>query len=311
MQANVDISEPETMLNAEHATAIAPRRILLATDLQDLERTLPVLRNEARRYDAQVLIVHVVPLQSAPPVSPALLVYAHPEEHNRFAHDKLEAVSDALNVLGIHCCFRVIPNGNVAEAIETLSRQWKADRVIVGCHGAAKFYLRILGSDAETIFRRVAVPVLAVGPRVRVHEAAAGTLRILVGLSLNGDNDYLLRFAHRYAGMSQVSTTLLHVIEKQGSSSELQTRKEDCERLLREQFVNRRASGEVACHVEPGNATEIILRTAKEGNYDLIVLGNMSASHFTPETISCSAYEVLCQAACPVLVVADHQDHSN
>ena len=141
-----------------------PTRILLVTDLTDLQRTLPVTIDQAKSYGAEILLAYVLPDFASPPAAPSLLVYSQPELHRQHGERILLAAAREAEAAGVRCTWK-ISSGDVVEQIEAVVDEWKPGRVVVGSHGETKFCLGILGSTAERLFQRLGVPVLAVGPR--------------------------------------------------------------------------------------------------------------------------------------------------
>ena len=67
--------------------------------------------------------------------------------------------------------------GRVADLILREARKWHADVIVMGTHGRRGISHMILGSDAETVVRSAAVPVLLVRGRIAVRTSKRVTKR--------------------------------------------------------------------------------------------------------------------------------------
>ena len=67
---------------------------------------------------------------------------------------------------------------------------------------------------------------------------------------------------------------------------------------------------EADCLVETGDRAETILKTAKERQADLIILGLQKASVLATHRMGNIAYRVVTEATCPVLTVRDEFSQS-
>ena len=288
---------------------IRPRRILLATDLTDLPQTLPAAVDEAKRYAASLLIVHVLPDYTSPPAAPSLLIYSHHEEHRQHAALQLKAALLMVEAQGIECSSRILI-GDVVEQLEAIATEWQPDRVIAGSHGKEKYCLRILGSVAEKLFRTLAVPVIAVGPKaVRRSFLKPRNRRVLVPISFKNDSAGVVRFASAYAHGHDVDTILLHVIPGVYGQSSSALRANRCRAEMMKRFAASNADKPAPiCIVKNGETSEMVLQYASECSIDLIVLGSVTASDFRPELVPKTAYGVLSSAPCPVLILRQIPD---
>ena len=287
---------------------IRPRRILLATDLADLRQTLPVVVDEAKRYKATVLIVHVLPDYMSPPAAPSLMIYSHPEEHRQHAELQLQAAVQMLQGEGIECSSTIL-TGDAVDAVVTLAADWHPDRVIAGSHGPEKYCLRILGSVSEQLFRSMDVPVIAVGPKVVARTSRKPrNRRILVPVTFKKDTAAVVRFASAYAHGHDVDMILLHVIPGLYGQASSALRASRCRAEMMKRFRGVAVGGTApTCIVKNGEPTETILQYATECCIDLIVLGTVAATAFRPKLVPGTAYGVLSDAPCPVLILRQSQ----
>jgi nucleotide-binding universal stress UspA family protein len=288
---------------------IRPTRILLVTDLTDLERTLPVAIGQAKSYGAEIMLAYVLPDFASPPAAPSLLVYSHPEHHREHAERILLAAAREAEAADVRCTWKM-SSGDVAEQIEAIVKEWKPGRVIVGSHGETKFCLGILGSTAERLFHRLAVPVVGVGPKVRSGSGQPlKGVHMLAPTSLKRQSRAVLRFAAEFAAAHDAEMTLLHVIPHVPEEHPSAARIASFARQMLDDFVPASAGTRTpTCVVESGHAIETILKHATSGGFDLILLGSVSSSSFLRELVPGTAYGVLCGAPCPVLILKQATD---
>jgi nucleotide-binding universal stress UspA family protein len=288
---------------------IRPTRILLVTDLTDLERTLPVTIGQAKSYGAEILLAYVLPDFASPPAAPSLLVYAQPELHRQHGERILLAAAREAEAADVRCTWK-ISSGDVVEQIEAIIDEWKPGRVVVGSHGESKFCLGILGSTAERLFHRLEVPVLAIGPKVRSgSDRPLKGIRVLAPVSLTRQSRAVLSFAAEFAAAHDDEMTLLHVTPDMREEQLSEARIASFARQMLDDFVPASVGTRTpSCVVEIGQAIETILKYATQGGFDLILLGSVSSSTFLPKLVPGTAYGVLCGAPCPVLILKQAAD---
>jgi nucleotide-binding universal stress UspA family protein len=233
-----------------------------------------------------------------PLVSPEAVPYV--EKLKRAASKHLAELSNSPQ-------FETIPHetllghGEIAEVLKTVVKQHEIDLIVVATHGRRGFRRSLLGSVAEEICRTATCPVLSVGPQVTSVSADLSFKRILYPTDLSEESfaaaQYALSFALEYAAQ----LTVLHVVPgtMQASARLLARafRDEVCGMIATEV----RSWCEPDCLVESGDPAETILRIAEERKADLIVLGIRNPRALTIQRVGNAAYQVLAEAACPVL----------
>lgn len=282
-----------------------PRRILLATDLTDLGFTLPIAKQQALAYKAELLIVHILPDPNASLIDPVLMIYCDPERTRKSAETKLQNVVAETQAAGIPSSFHLVAGDTVKEIIKR-SREWKADRLIAGSHGKTKFHLHILGSIAESLFHHIDIPVLAVGPKAVPGESSVRRhMRIVFAASLDHDSRRMAEFALSVAEIHGADIVLLHVL-RNGVPEHPTTDpiRANADRMLKELLTVRPVGkSRPVCEVVYGQSAESILAYAKRHAADMMILGASAHSAFDARFIPGTAYRVLCESLCPVLVL--------
>ena len=147
-----------------HSIAREPvwiNNILFLTDFSPVSTAaLHYALSVARRFKAKVYVTHVLePPLVAPPS--AVVYEAAPARED--AEKKFGALLDEgeLNEV-LHEI--ILTEGPVSRVVEQIVREKDIDLIVVGTHGRKGFQKMMLGSIAEEIYRKIACPVLAIGP---------------------------------------------------------------------------------------------------------------------------------------------------
>ena len=290
-----------------------PSRVLLATDLADLKQILPVAIGHTLRCKAELKLVHVLPDVNTPDIDPTLLVHADRAVVKHYADTILENAAREAQSAGVKCSWTTRP-GHVVEIIREVVKEWNPDRIIIGSHGHEKFQLRILGSVAESIFREIDVPVLAIGPAFqRSLHSASKKARILFATALDRSSRTITKSVLEFAKLHDAELTMLHVMREvaQAHPSSMRVRTYG-ERMFQEILAGiGPEEHSPTCMIEKGQVVETILRVASAGHFDLIVLGVVSGSSFRREIMPGTAYGIICGAPCPVFVLKEISDRSS
>ncbi|MBB6143535.1 nucleotide-binding universal stress UspA family protein [Silvibacterium bohemicum] len=281
---------------------ILPSRILLATDLTDLKQILPEGVDYALRCKAAIKLIHVLSDLSAP--DPGRVVPDDGENARQRAEKILEEAAKKTREAGVKCTW-VVRSGPVTPAIVRMVKEWRADRVMVGSHGPRKFRQEILGSIAQSIFREIDIPVLAIGHAARRGMQPSMQRRILLATALDRQSRSIAESAVRFARIHHAELTMLHVIPEIAEAHPSAIRiRSYAESRFKE--ILSSIAGEippVSCMVETGSVVGTILRIAGQGRFDLIILAGVSGASFRTDIMPGTAYGVICGAPCPVLVL--------
>jgi nucleotide-binding universal stress UspA family protein len=283
-----------------------PRRILLATDLTDLAFTLPIAMPQAMEHNAELKIAHILPNPDVSIIDPVLLVYADSDRLYRAAERQLEKVVSQVQEEAHIRCSTHLAAGDAVDELVNVARIWKADRLIAGSHGKEKFHLHILGSVAESLFHRIEIPVLAVGPKSATKKASARRRkRIVFAASLDHDSRRIAEFALNVADHIGAEIWLTHaipnVVPAHPTTGPVH---EYAMRMLQDLLtVKTVRKFQPVCEVVYGQPADAILESARSHEADLIILGASAHSAFDPRFIPGTAYRVLCEATCPVLAL--------
>jgi nucleotide-binding universal stress UspA family protein len=281
--------------------------ILVAVDFSPVsERALEYAISLARRYEARILLAHVITSDTNVMAAPELMARTY-ESEVRSAEERMGEILISGRLRGLPHVM-LIEHGSLWPTIEALISQHQIDLVVVGTQGTGGLQKMLLGSGAEQIFRQAKCPVLSVGPGVKgelPREVEFKNILFATDFGLGAERE--AAYAFSFAQEHQANLTLLHVVTHADDYSEqgLGLKREAITHELAELVP---VGGEIWCKPEfrmrLGEPVEEILQVAIEMKADLIVIGaqhrkGLAAGH-VPNSI---AYKVVCGAPCPVLTV--------
>ena len=276
-------------------TRVSFAKILVATDFSETsDRALEYALSLARTYLSKVFLTHVIPLNLL--LDPELAAASRDEMHvaARVEMDRIEASGRFFGIAHEE----IVEDGTLWPSIEDLIRRNGIDLVVVGTHGKRAARKPLVGSNAEEIFRHVAVPVLTVGPGVErepLYGIELKNILLAVESGIGTERQSVYAFALAQEHCSRI--TLLHVAEHN----------DDADMIV--QQLKRLVPSGVDLHclplfrIEKGDTVREILRVANETHADLIVLGAKARGTLTVKPPRTKAYEVVCGASCPVLTI--------
>jgi nucleotide-binding universal stress UspA family protein len=297
------------MKTVEAGTRITLKNILFLTDFSEpSEAALPFAVSIARAYGAKLHALHVMLPTPSVYTTPELTVTAI-ESEEESAQAEMQRIESQL--AGISHEAAIERGVAVWPSLERALKDENIDLIVLGTHGRTGARKLLLGSVAEEIFRRSAVPVLTIGPDVRTgaHKDARFH-RVLFATDFSPEASAAWPYAVSLAQENQARLLLLHVIAE-GKISGAETLGEiPTGSPLSRLNALLPKEAELWCRpeavVEYGDAAARILESAKERNVDLIVLGvKNAAGHLGAATHlgRTTAHKVVAHAPCPVLTV--------
>lgn len=277
---------------------VIPRQILYATDFSGPSRAaLPYALSLARRYQANVVVLNVVPV---PPVAGSSAMQTVTAQAMREAQEAIAHLEPMCKKTAHRMLIR---KGDVWTEIAQVIEEEKADLVVSGTHGRTGVSKVLMGSVAEKVFRQAPCPVLTVGPNITGEpDSVADIHSILFPTDFTPESLAAASYAISLAREHQARLFLLHVVESDATGDEEASLQDRLRSLVGSE------TGlwcEPKAQVATGNAANEINRLAEELAVDLIVLGPKrrpilpGATHLPAST----AYRVVSQASCPVLTV--------
>lgn len=293
------------MTTLQTPTGVTFENILFATDFStQSERALQFALAFAKRNSAKIVIVHAAPPEPhyAVPMEPIPIDLDPIMLESKRNMDEL-AVNPRLQGFNHEC---ILDQGYLWNVIDSEVAKHRADLIVVATHGRHGVSKLVLGSHAESIFRRASCPVLTVGPHVGfIDEQSWKPKKIIFATDFSPNSLHALPYALSIAEDNQAQLILLHL----SSLIPLEVG-DDIEaslvRKLRDLVpADLPLSQKPEYMVRFEFPAEGILRTAEDLGVDLIVMsvrrsGIAAAASHLPWAI---ASEVVSRAPCPVLTI--------
>jgi nucleotide-binding universal stress UspA family protein len=284
-----------------------PAVILAATNLNDMDRLMPLALKQATNSGARLVLLHVLSTGTImPPLESVGLTIA--SEMNE-ATAVLKPWSEEAQHQGCSC-ETVIREGDIAQQISAAVREFKADLLVIGVPSRTKLGELLFGSVAEEVLRSVNLPVMTVGPEA--HPLAAGDRKPVVvhATSLRGEASRpSAALACQMAASQGAKLLLLHVLPPIENAKMMQkglSMGPEAEVLYELRSLATEVGADCGIEVEPqvlhGSPSIEILAKASEFNASLIVLGAHRAA-FEELARKRIVYDVWAHASCPVLTL--------
>lgn len=280
-----------------------PHRILVATDLNDMDYLVPHVVTQAKASGADVIVVHAVVPSGSLPVETAIVAHHDTAKIDGEVRLTLARMIRRIEAHGISCSITV-KHGYAANVIREEITRTGATRLVMGTHGRRKLEQFALGSIAHDLLTNVDIPIFAVGPHAHATVDHVTPRNILHPVSLVGDYQQTFHLAIDIAQTYGARLTLLHVLDPDikklvNPERTLEWARNALQALARE-------AGDLVCpihiSVTSGEVAEEVLKEAIHSQADWIVLGADGGfrSWSFRETV---AYKVLAAAKCPVVTL--------
>lgn len=282
------------------------RNILYLTDFSDYSKAaLPFAISMAKVHGATVHALHVLT-----PVIPESCTEAI-EADEKLAASEMRQVESQLSAIAHD--IRIAEGMKVWPAIEDAIRNDGIDLLVLGTHGRTGAEKLLLGSVAEEIFRHSPVPVLTVGPAVRMKPSREWQLqRILFPTDFTRESTAAVPYVVSLARENEAYLVLLHVIRRRVPGGDNEAARSDitvAEAFHSLDIMIPRDMGLMAqpeTRIQFGQPASTIVEAAKRFGADLIVLGVRSAANHLGAATHlerATAHKVVAHASCPVLTV--------
>lgn len=251
---------------------ITVNNVLAATDLSAASR--PAVQRAAQlctEHRARLALLHVI--EELPPavILPAEQVVA--DARRELAAAQAQVPEDIV-------CEPLVETGKDFVAIIRAARRMPADLIAVGAHGHHLLRDYILGTTAEKLIRKSAIPVLVVrqeprGPYRRLlvptdfSEASRQALAVAAALAPGADLDLLHVYGFWGEGRLSLAGVGSDALERYRHETELWARTSMEEWLAGLDLAGRR----VERHFVQGHAATTIAQFAAERQHDLVAMG--------------------------------------
>jgi len=287
-----------------------PGVILVATDLSDQDRLMPLAFRMAAETSARLILLHVLPATAALTVDAVGMPYYDPAAAMNNASESLEPWCELAQKQNL-CCDALVRNGNAAHEIFIAIRQFHADRVVLGTRSRSKLGKLFLGSVAEQVLRSVNLPVITVGPEAHLPVSGHGHPRVVLhATTLRETSRPSAALACQMAESQGAALVLLHVLPALDDMERKHLPATMDSAALHELRVLASETGSCCCtaveaKVAHGNPAIEILAEAAARHASLIVLGATHRNAFENLTRDRTVYQVLAHARCPVVTLRE------
>ena len=278
-----------------NGAAVKLGSVLVATDFSPASQKAVLCATAlARRHNVPIFLFHVVSSQSERAVMDGWR-QGQAEVMSHLLADRLDGIQYEL----------IVRSGGVCDALAQVMVEKNVGLVVLGTRGRTGMRKLILGSVAEKIFRQARCPVITVGPNVSDRAAQADPQRILAATGFAPHSLQAIEYATNFAEYLHCSLALVNVITDPAKAQGEAREKAQTERVKRlEELLCPELASKPELFVEFGTAAEGILHAAARWKANLIVLGLHDVEEFKRrETTWAKAYEIVCDAACPVMTV--------
>jgi nucleotide-binding universal stress UspA family protein len=293
---------------AQREKSVHIAKILFATDFSEISaKALPYAAAFARLFAAELCVAHVIdsgsPAQEAKNGGAATTTKVRRE-----ADARIDRLLQAAHFREVRHEV-VLAEGKILPTLASIAEQHGADMMVLGMHGRHGLAKAVLGSVADEILRLAEIPVLIVGPDVRVRPEEVLTLhRVLYAVEFSSGSGAALQYAGAIVSAEHARLLVLHVVEdiwKEPLSTRLRAEKYLRLRLLEEGLIPSIDQVEPELLVDFGPVEDRILQTARQNRAELIALDVPSTMHpiLSAHLPGPMAYNVASHACCPVLAV--------
>lgn len=265
-----------------------------------------------RRHGARLVLAHVVePLPPAP--YPRLTTPRDERTIVEIARERMEERAEALRAQGltVEVC---VEEGKPGPKLVAAARARAADLVVIGTRGMTGFKRLLLGSTAEHVVRRSAIPVLTVHPSPTAIKEVLETVLLPTDLS-EETADAAKAFMALAGGKDQPRVILAYAdrtppyLEPYRHEVLLKTHardvvKEEIERQMQPLAAILREGGLlVETAVVDGEPVSAMTDLAEERNVDMIVMSTHGRSALLNTLLGRTVERIVQHASCPVLTV--------
>jgi nucleotide-binding universal stress UspA family protein len=287
-------------------------RILCPLDFSEFSaRAFGYAQSLARRYESKLLLQHVLHLAFS-----AYPSYTNPEVIDNvsrglsaFAGEQLRDFLHKHGREGIEI-ESFVEEGDITDTILAFAQTRGVDLIVMGTHGRHGLDHILLGSVTEKVLRKAPCPVLAVRKPAHQFVAPADSAepvllrKILFGVDFSTYSERALVYALSLAEEYKAELTLLHVMEDFPLHKDLTTVTSEVVQQLEGLLPPSTRPGYLLKpRLRVGKPYEEIIRSAREADTDLIILGVRGRNALDLAIFGSTTHRVIQKGPCPVLAV--------
>src|SRR5579862_299168 len=284
------------------------QKILFPVDMSDnCTATAPFVEAMARKYNAEVTILHVLEMPSGlipdwyggavPVIDISTIWQAETEAAQSYLINRFQG-------LKVH---RVVVQGDAAQGIDDYARENGTDLIMMPTHGYGIFRTLLLGSVTAKVLHDTPCPVWT-GVHVEDAPAVSGEWgTILCAVDRTEDSVATMRFACRLAHDNHARLFLAHAIpgaevapEKYFEADLRAYLEQDARKAIAHLQENAGVAAPLC--LGAGEVSHVVRDAALGHSADLVVIGRGRATR-TLGRLRSNVYSIIRDAPCPVISV--------
>ena len=277
-------------------------KILVAVDgSHSCLRAEEIAASLAREFHSQVIVVHVIshdfmhPELKAHHQLPSLILHELDKAYQKAGRKIIRAAEDFFKEEKVEITSELVRAEDPAEKVLQMVKESNYDLLIIGNISETQAERFSLGSVAEKISLYAECPVLIVKRKTNIK-------KLLVAVDGSKQANKALEYAIQLCQHYKAKMTLLHVEKGELSALEPGVAKQIGEQILAE-AATRAKDTTFETRLEFGNPARIILKVAKQENYNLIILGSRGVSSVKRFLLGSVSADVSMHAQRSVLIV--------
>lgn len=281
--------------------------ILVPTDFSDRSLGMvPRVKAFSERYDAEVILLHVVdPVYVIPEtgISPPAII---PVPRWLFEQKAAQLETFATADLAGLPARRLIYEGDPESQIAATAQSEHVGLVIMPTHGRGIFRRFLIGSVSAKVLHDVDCPVLTgTHAQEHAHTTLAAISNIACAIDLSPESEQILTCAVNLAEVFAATLRIVYVVPRwdpklrAALSSDLS---DQVKEIVKGELAKMRPDPAVQdpeVSIEEGEVTQGVCHFAKCSGADLLIVGRGSHT----ERLRTNTYDIIRQSPCPVLSV--------
>jgi nucleotide-binding universal stress UspA family protein len=281
----------------------APKHILCPVDFSDQSAAaLRVAGVIAKDFGSEVVVLHVQRLEAPVYFTVAQTQALRGQLRRSIRAAKKHARDFAHKHLSERVAHRVtVMEDDPIDAILKTQHEIGADLIAMGTHGRGGLARIRLGSIAESVLHQAEVPILTVGPRMKLAPTLVAIRRVLCPVNYSPSSQTALEHAAALAAKTGAELIIAHIEENPGGNNEQASLQHLCKWVP----ANIRAHCAVKEVVKQGGAAEQIIEEAEKSQADILVIGAQLRSLLGAVLLGSTTELVIRSASCPVLSVIE------
>ena len=277
-------------------------KILVAVDgSNSCLRAMEMAAAIAKKFHSEVTVVHVIshdfmhPELKAHHQLPSLVLEELDKSYQKTGRKILRGAEEFFKEEKINVTSELVRAEDPAEKILAIIKESNHDLLILGNVSEIQTRRFSLGSVAEKISLYAKIPVLIAKRKTKIR-------KLLVAVDGSANADKALEYAVQLCQLSKAGITLLHVEEAGLFELEPKGTKKVGEQILADAAAKVR-DVTFDSRLEIGDPATVILKVAKQEDYDLIVLGSRGLSSVKRFLLGSVSADVSMYANRSVLIV--------